>query len=171
MGRLSNAVHLKKHCHSPDPALNVHHHQEPVATDYVYADVPAVDDGSMGAQIFIGMDSEVCDAQGLESPKQFINSLEDNIRKCGAMDKLVSNRAQMEIGQREQDILRALFISSWQSKPHWYQQNPAEHKCQMLRRYTNTTLSCTSVPANTWLLCLRYICFLLNCLACQSLQW
>ena len=34
MDRLSNAVHLKEHCHSPDPALNVHHHQEPVAMDY-----------------------------------------------------------------------------------------------------------------------------------------
>ena len=155
MGRLSNAVDLKKHYHSPNPALNVHHHQKPVATDYIYADVPAVDDGSMGAQIFIGMESEVCDAQGLKSPKQFVNSLEDNIRKRGAMDKLVSDRAQMENGQRAQDILRALFISSWQT----------------LKRYTNTILSHTSAPANTWLLCLLYICFLLNRLACQSLQW
>ena len=125
----------------------------------------------MGAQIFIGMGSEVCDTQGLKSPKQFVNSLEDNIRKCGAMDKLVSNRVQMEIGQHEQDILQALFISSWQSKPHQQQQSLAERKYQMHRRYTNTTLSHTGVPANTWLLCLLYVCFLLNCLACQSLQW
>ena len=41
----------------------------------------------------------------------------------------------------------------------------------MLKRYTNTILSRTSAPANTWLLCLLYVCFLLNCLACQSLQW
>ena len=143
LGRLSNAVHLKEHCHSPNPALNVHHCQEPITTDYVYADVLAVDDGSMGAQIFVGMGSEVCDTQGLKSPKQFVNSLEDNIRKCGAMDKLVSDRVQMEIGQHEQDILQALFISSWQSKPHQQQQNLAECKCQMLRRYANTTLSHT----------------------------
>ena len=149
----------------------MHYHQEPVATDYVYADVPAVDDGSMGAQIFVGMGSELCDTQGLKFPKQFVNLLEDNIRKCGAMDKLVSNRVQTEIGQREQDILQALFISSWQCKPHQQQQNLAERKYQMLRRYTNTTLSHTSVPANTWLLCLLYVCFLLDCLACQSLQW
>ena len=49
MGHLSNVIHLKKHYCSPNPAVNVHHHQEYVATDYVYADVPAVDDGSMGA--------------------------------------------------------------------------------------------------------------------------
>ena len=39
---------------------------------------------------------------------------------------------QTEIGQREQDILQALFISSWQSKPHHQQQNLAERKYQML---------------------------------------
>ena len=49
--------------------------------------------------------------------------------------------------------------------------NSAEHKYQMLKRYTNTILSHTGAPANTWLLCLLYVCFLLNCLACQSLQW
>ena len=117
------------------------------------------------------MKSEVCDAQGLKSPKQFVNSLEDNIQKRGAMDKLVSDRAQTEIGQRAQDILRALFILSWQSKLHPQQQNLAEHKYQTLKWYTNTILSHTGAPANTWLLCLLYICFLLNCLACQSLEW
>ena len=130
MGRLSNAIHLKKHYRSPNPALNAHNHQEPVATDYVFTDVPAIDDGSMGAQIFVGTESEVCNAQGLESPNQFVNSLEDNIQKCGAMDKLVSNRAQTQIGKRVHDILRALFISSWQSELHQQQQNPAEHKYQ-----------------------------------------
>ena len=133
MGRLSNAIHLKKHYRSPNPALNVHHHQEPVATDYVFTDVPAIDDSSMGAQIFVGMESEVCNAQDLESPKQFVNLLEDNIQKHGAMDKLVSDRAKTEIGKRVHDILRALFISSWQSKPHQQQQNPAEHKYQTLK--------------------------------------
>ena len=149
----------------------MHHHQEPVATDYVYADVPAVDDGSMGAQIFVGMGSEVCDTQGLKSSKQFVNSLEDNIKKCGGMDKLVSDRVQTEIGQHEQDILQALLISLWQSKPHKQQQNLAERKYQTLWWYTNTTISRTGAPANTWLLCLLYVCFLLNCLACQALQW
>ena len=61
MGRLSYAIHLKKHYCSPNPALDVRHHQEPIATDYVSADVPAVDDGSMGAQIFVGTEFEVCD--------------------------------------------------------------------------------------------------------------
>ena len=149
MGHLSNAIHLKKHYRSPNPALNVRRHQEPIAMDYVYADVPAVDDCSMGAQIIVGTEFEVCDAQELKCSKQFVNSLEDNVRKCGAMDKLLSDRAQTEISTRAQDILRALFISSWQSEPHQQQQNPAERKYQTLKRYTNTICSRTGVPANT----------------------
>ena len=139
---------------STDLPLNVHRRREPVATDYVYADVPAVDNGSMGAQIFVGTESEVCDVQGLKSPSQFVNSLEDNICKRGAMDKLISDRAQTEIGKRALDILRALFISSWQSEPHQQQQNRAERKYQTLKRYTNTILNRTGAPAYTWLLCL-----------------
>ena len=118
----------------------------------------------MGAQIFVGTESEVCDAQGLKSPKQFVNSCEDNIQKHGVMDKLNSNRAQTEIGKHAHNILQALFISSWQSEPHQQQQNLAEHKYQTLKRYTNTILSRTGALENSWLLCLLYVCFLLNCL-------
>ena len=122
-------------------------------------DVPAVDDGSMGSHIFVGTELEVCDAEGLKSSRQFVNSLEGNIRKCGAMDKLLSDQAQTKIGMWAQDILRALFILSWQSEPHQEPQNPAERKYQMLKQYTNTILSHTGAPANTWLLCLLYVCF------------
>ena len=90
----------------------------------------------MGAQIFVGTESEVCDAQGLKSPKQLVNSLEDNIQKCGAMDKLLSNQAQTKIGTWVQDILRALFILLWQSESHQQQQNQAERKYQMLKWYS-----------------------------------
>ena len=132
MGCLSNAIHLKKHYRSTNPAINVHHHQDPVAIDYVYTDVMDIDDGSKGAQIFVGTESEVCDAQGLKSPKQFVNSLKDNIWKRGAMDKLVSDRAPTEIGKHAHNILQALLISSWQSEPHQQQQTLAEHKYQTL---------------------------------------
>ena len=111
------------------------------------------------------------DAEGLKTEKQFVNSLEDNIRCRGAMDKLISDRAQVEISNRVQDILRSLFISSWQSEPHQQHQNPAERRYQTVKRYTNTVLNRTSAPAYTWLLCLTYVCFVLNHLAHESLHW
>ena len=54
----------------------------------------------------------------MKNNKKFVNTLEDNIRKWGAIDELISNQAQVEISKRVHDILRALFIDDWQSKPH-----------------------------------------------------
>ena len=40
---------LNKHYKSPYPARNVYHMDEPVVTDTVYSDTPAIDDGSKSA--------------------------------------------------------------------------------------------------------------------------
>ena len=42
LGHLSSATHLKRQYRSPNPALNVHLRNKPVATDMVYADTPAI---------------------------------------------------------------------------------------------------------------------------------
>ena len=97
LGRLSSATHLKWQYRSPNPALNVHRRNEPVATDTVYADTPAIDDGSTCAQLFFGTKTYVTEVYGMKTDRQFINALEDTIRFHGAMDKLVSDRAQVEI--------------------------------------------------------------------------
>ena len=98
----------------------------------------------------------------MKHDKEFVNTLEDNIRKRGAMDKLISDRAQVEISKRVHDILRALFIDDWQSEPHCQHQNPAERRIQTVKRGTNTLLDRTGAPAYTWLLAILYVCFVLN---------
>jgi len=117
---------LKKHFQSPNPALNVQRQHEPVATDTVYSDTPAIDSGVTTAQFFVGCESMVCDVYGIKSDRQFVNTLEDNIHECGAPTKLISDRAQVEISEKVQDILCTLFIGHWQSEPHQQHQNPAE---------------------------------------------
>ena len=91
---------LKKHYKSPFPALNVHRRNEPVATDMVYSDTPAINDGSTSAQIFVGTEYLLTDVYGMKSNKQFINTLEDNIHDWGAPTKLISDCAQIEISNR-----------------------------------------------------------------------
>ena len=66
------------------------------------------------------------DVYGMGSDKEFVNTLEDVIRKRGAMDKLVSGSAQVEISARVKNILRNLLIDDWQSEPHFQWQNFAE---------------------------------------------
>ena len=171
LGRLSSATHLKWQYRSPNRALNVHRRDEPVTTDTVYADTPAIDDGSTCAQLFFGTKTYVTEVYGMKTDRQFINALEDTIRFHGAMDKLVSDRAQVEISNRVQDILRAYGIASWQSEPHQQHQNPAERRYQTVKRFTNTILNRTSAPEFTWLLCVQYVCYVWNRMACEPLHW
>jgi hypothetical protein len=60
----------------------------------------------------------VTDVYGMKTEKQFVNTLEDNIRVRGAMSQFLSDRAQVEISARVVGILRALHIGQWQSAPH-----------------------------------------------------
>jgi len=148
----------------------VHQRNEPVATDTVYLDTPAIDSGVTVAQFFIGCESMVCDIYSIKTDKHFVNTLEDNIHEHGAPSKLISDHAQVEISENVQDILRTLFIGSWQSEPHQQHQNPAEWHFQTVKTTANTILDCTGAPASTWLLCLLYVCFLLNHTYCASIN-
>jgi hypothetical protein len=128
------------HYKSPFPAGNVPRRSEAVATDYVYADTPAINDGSTGAQFFYGLKTEVVDVYGCKTDAQFVDTLEDNIRKRGAMDKLISDRAKSEISTRAHDMLRYYIIGDWQSEPYDEHQNPAERKYQDVKSKTNQVL-------------------------------
>ena len=89
-----------------NPALNVPRRHEAVATDTVFSDTPAVDSGVKQAQVFVGRDTLVADAYPMKSGKQFVNTLEDNIRRWGAMDTLQSDSAITEISNKVMDIDR-----------------------------------------------------------------
>ena len=76
----------------------------------------------------------------MKTDKYFVNTLEDKIRKRGAMNKLISDSSQYEIFNGVKDTLRALFIDDWKSEPHWQRQNFAERQQQTAKRQTNTLL-------------------------------
>ena len=114
---------MRKHLKSRNPTLNIPRRHEAVATDTVYSDTSAVDSGVKQAQLFVGKESLVSDIYPMRSGKQFINTLEDNILRHGAMDKLISDSAKNEISHKVQDNLRAYNISDWQSEPHHQNQN------------------------------------------------
>ena len=77
---IPNTFTMKKHLKSRNPALNIHRRHKPVATDTVFSDTPPVDSGIKQAQVFVGRDTLVADAYPMKSGKQFVNTLEDNIR-------------------------------------------------------------------------------------------
>jgi hypothetical protein len=138
--RIPASTILKRTFRSPNPALNVHRRNEPVACDVVYADVPAISDGSVAAVLFTGTETHVTDIYGIKNDREFVNTLEDNIRQRGAPTKLISDRGQVEISKKVLDILRTLCISDWQSEPRQQQQNPAERRYQTVKTTANRVL-------------------------------
>ena len=80
--RLPFRTHLK----SRFPALNVRRRNEPVVTDTVWVDEPAIDDGSTVAQAFVGRKTYVTNVYGCKTDAEFAGILEENIREWGAMD-------------------------------------------------------------------------------------
>ena len=140
------ATVMKKTFRSPFPVMNVKLRSEPVDTDTVYANNPAIGDGSKYAQVFVGTKTLVSDFYGMKSDKQFVNSLEDNIRQRGAMDKLISYSSQAEVIQRVKDTLRALFIEYWKSEDYLQHQKCADRRYQTIKRHTNILLNRTEAP-------------------------
>ena len=153
---------MKKHFKSRNPVFNIPRRNEPVATDTIFSDTPAINDGSTMAQFFAGRDTLVCDAYGIKNQKQFINTLYDNIRFRGAMTTLITDGGRYEISQKVADLLRSLFIKQYESEPFYQHQNKAEQRYGVVKRYINTLMNLTGAPAHCWLLCMLYVCNLLN---------
>ena len=86
------------------------------------------------------------------------------------MDMLLSDSAKTEISHKVMDILRAYYISNWHSEPYHQNQNPAEWRYRTIKSWTNTVMNRSGAPVNCWLLCLIYVCYLLNHIACTTLD-
>ena len=91
--------------------------------------------------------SLVSDIYPMSCGKQFVNTLEDNICRGGAMDKLISDSAKNEISHKV-NILRAYNINDWQSEPYHQNQNPAEWRYRTIKAQTNTIMNRTGAPAH-----------------------
>ena len=121
------------------------------------------------AQISVGKRTLVTDGYPLKSQKQFVNTLEDNIRFRGAMTKLISDYAKVDISNKVKDILRMYHSSRWNSEPHHQNQNPDERRYCTLKSWNNAIMNRSGAPADCWLLCMIHASYILNHLSCEAL--
>ena len=82
----------------------------------------------------------------MTTDKQFVNTLWDVIRNRGAIDKLISDCAQLEVGKKVKDILCQLCIDDWQEEPHFQHQNFAERHYQDIKEKVNYLLNNSGAP-------------------------
>ena len=162
--------YIKNHFKPRNPVFSIPRCSEAVATDTIFSDTTAVDDGSTMTQFFCGHDTLVCDAYGIKSTKQFINTLSDKIRKWGAMDTLISDGGKYDISKGVTDLLHSLFIQDYQSESYHQDQNKTETCFGPAKRYTNTVMNTSGHLACCWLLCLQHIFVVLHQLASPTLQ-
>jgi hypothetical protein len=80
---------LHKRFKAPNPATNVPQCDEPMATDTIQSDTPAIDGGEKYAQFFVGVCSLLSDVHGMKSPASFPGVLMDQIIDRGAPMKLI----------------------------------------------------------------------------------
>ena len=78
------------------------------------------------------------------------------------MTTLITGGGKYEISRKVADLLRSLFIKQYESEPYHQHQNKAEQCYGVVKRYINTLMNLTGAPAHCWLLCLLYVCGLLN---------
>ena len=145
----------------------MHPCDEPVATDTIYSDTPAIDCGVTSAQLFVGTKTHTADVYPIKSDKQFVNTLLDNITQHGAPTKLISDRTQVEISERVKQVLRPLHISTWQSKPHQQHQNPAKRQYQNIKRLCNTILDRSGALAFGFFVS----CMCVSCSTTHGVKW
>ena len=156
---------MSKHFKSRFPAFNIPRQSEEV----IFSDTPAIDSGVTMAQIFVGKRTLVTDVYPLKSQKQFVNTLEDNIRFRGTVTKLISDYAKVEISNKVKDILRMYHSSSCNSEPYHQNQNPSEGRYCTLKSWTITIMNRSGALADCCLLCIIHASYILNHLSCEAL--
>jgi hypothetical protein len=109
-GLISDTIrqHWKPRFH----ACNVKCYNEAVATNTIFCDTPAVDNGAKAAQLFVELASLVADEY-----------------------------ARVVAGTRIKEILLALIISDWQSEPYQQNQNFAENRYATIKTATSSVLN------------------------------
>ena len=78
------------------------------------------------------------------------------------MSTIITEGGKYEISKKVADLLRSLFIKQYESEPYQQHQNKAEQCHGVVKRYIDTLMNLTGAPAHCWLLCLLYVCSLLN---------
>ena len=159
---------FRKHFKSRFPATNINRIPEWFATDTIFSDVPAHDDGIPGhggctmLQLYGGVDTHFLAGYPLSSEASMPETLEDFIRDHGAMKGLMSDNAKSKVSRAMKNIQRLYMIQDRQSEPHYQHQNPIERRIQDVKHMSNNIMDCIGCPTKFWLLCTLFTISLLN---------
>ena len=175
--RADTRLPLRRHFKTRFPAANIPRLNEDVATDTFFSDVPAHDDGLPGhggttmAQLYTGTTSLLTEIFPMRNESEMVGTLQDFIRKRGAPNNLESDNAKAQLAKAVKDVLRHYHIGDFQCEPLQQNQNHAERRIQEIKKLSHQIMDRTGTPAKFWLLNVLFVCYLVNHLATQSIDW
>jgi hypothetical protein len=73
-------------------------------------DTPAINDGSTGAQFFVGTQTQVCDIYGCKTDSEFLRTLQENVRLRGAPTKLHKRHTALSFHKVREAVASGLVI-------------------------------------------------------------
>ena len=137
----------------------MHRRHESVATDTIFSDTPAIDDGTTCAQLFVGLSRKYCEAIGMNTDGEFVSALMDTIQENGAIDRIVKDGREGLISKKVCNILRHLCIKNWHTEPYYQHQSPAERRYIDVKRNLHRVLNSSGTPAS-FLAVMSKLCYL-----------
>ncbi len=142
------AGRMRRHIKARFPALNVRRLDEKTYTDTFYSKVPS-SRGNTCAQIFVSS-SGFISVYPMRRESQFSDILLDEIRRNGAMKKLISDNARAQTSKKVDKILRDYLIDSGTTEPHSPWQNIAERAIQHVKYKSRNLMRLAKAPNDIW---------------------
>src|SRR6476620_8773908 len=167
----------RRHLKSRFPGANVRHLPERAATDTMFSDVPALNDGQprhggcTQCQLFVCLDSRYVRVYPMTGKDQVPSMLMQFINECGAPIELCSDGAKEVNSTAIQEICRQMMIRRHRlSEPYNQQQNPAERVIGDIQRSVNVLMDRHGIPAPLWLLTTLHVVDVMGVISQPSLN-
>ena len=146
--------------------FQVPHWNEDVATDTLFSDILAYDDGIPGyggctmAQIHTKITSHFTKVYPVSSESQITDTICDLLHDQGAPNNIMSDCAKALQTNAFKEILHHYHIGQYFSVPYQQSQNPAECHIQDVKKDVNTIMDRTGTTPKFWLLCTLFVVYL-----------
>ena len=140
----------------------------PVATDTIFSDTLAVDSSVNQAQVFVVRALQLLMLTLWKVGSNLLTHLRITLGdgELWTNSSVILPRLRYPI--KVMDILGVYHICNWHSEPYHQNQNHAEWRYRCIKAWTNTVMNRSGAPATCWLLCLIYVCYLFNHIACAD---
>ena len=152
---------MQRHIKSRFPHLRRHRIQETVASDTLFASIPAIN-GYTSAQLFVCTRSLVMQVYPLRSESEGPTALKDFIRDIGVPLAMRTDNSKMQDGAGWKDVLRRFGIKSSFTEPHHPWQNRAELYIGRVKNMMEILFNRTGAPNELWAKGLEHIVYVWN---------